>query len=70
MEELRILVEELELKEESLRNEVDALNDFGNTPEGNYYRIKQVLTEWEKVKFTLKHLKELEEAVASNSISW
>jgi len=66
MEELEIQIIDMELKEESLRVEVDRLNDYGNTPEGNYYRIHQVLTEWIKIKAIIKTLREVLEAIKSN----
>ena len=36
MEELDILIEDMGCKIQQLTNEVDALNDFGNTPDANY----------------------------------
>ena len=66
MEELEIQIVDMELKEESLRLEVDRLNDYGNTPDGNYYRIYQVLTEWIKIKAIIKNLKEVLDAIKSN----
>ena len=52
MEELDILIEDMGCKIQQITNEVDALNDFGNTPDANYLAMLDKLQEWKKLRFT------------------
>ncbi len=67
MEELEISIDELEDKSQSLTNEVDRLNNFGNTPDENYKKMLVLLTEWMQVEATLKELKQVKEAIEHNN---
>ena len=66
MEELDILIEDMGCKIQQLTNEVDALNDFGNTPDANYLAMLDKLQEWKKLRFTHEVLIHLRSAINNN----
>lgn len=66
MEELDILIEDMGCKIQQLTNEVDALNDFGNTPDVNYLAMLDKLQEWKKLRFVHGELIHLRGAINSN----
>ena len=66
MEELDILIEDMGCKIQQLTNEVDALNDFGNTPDANYLAMIDKLQEWKKLRFTHGELIHLRSAINNN----
>ena len=66
MEELDILIEDMGCKIQQLTNEVDALNDFGNTPDVNYLAMLDKLQEWKKLRFVHGELIHLRSAINNN----
>lgn len=66
MEELDILIEDMGCKIQQLTNEVDALNDFGNTPDVNYLAMLDKLQEWKKLRFVHGELIQLRSAINNN----
>ena len=69
MEELDILIEDMGCRIQQLTNEVDALNDFGNTPDENYLAMLDKLQEWKKLRFVHGYLMHLRSAINSNKES-
>ncbi len=67
MEELQISIDVLEDISQRLTNEVDELNNFGNTPDENYTKMLELLTEWNQTQKAIKELKRVKEAVISNN---
>jgi hypothetical protein len=68
MEELDILIEDMGCKMQQLTNEVDALNDFGNTPNVNYLAMLDKLQEWKKLRFVHGELIHLRSAINNNQL--
>jgi hypothetical protein len=68
MEELDILIEDVGCKMQQLTNEVDALNDFGNTPNVNYLAMLDKLQEWKKLRFVHGELIHLRSAINNNQL--
>ena len=66
MEELDILIEDMACTIQRLTNEVDALNDFGNTPDANYLAMLDKLQEWKKLRFVHGELIHLRSAINNN----
>jgi len=66
MEELDILIEDIGCKIQQLTNEVDALNDFGNTPDANYLAMLDKLQEWKMLRFAHGELIHLRSAINNN----
>ena len=66
MEELDILIEDMGCKIQQLTNEVDALNDFGNTPDANYLAMLDKLQEWKTLRFAHGELIHLRSTVKEN----
>ncbi len=66
MEELDILIEDMGCKIQQLTNEVDALNDFGNTPDANYLAMLDKLQEWKRLRFAHGELIHLRSAINNN----
>ena len=66
MEELDILIEDIGCKMQQLTNEVDELNDFGNTPDVNYLTMLDKLQEWKKLRFVHGELIHLRSAINNN----
>lgn len=66
MEELDILIEDMGCKIQQLTNKVDALNDFGNTPDVNYLAMLGILQEWKTLRFVHRELIHLRSAINSN----
>ncbi len=66
MEELDILIDDLKGTAVELTNRVDELNDYGNTPDANYYAIIPLLDKWAKIKENIAVLLSLKAAILSN----
>ncbi len=66
MEELDILIEDMGCKIQQLTIEVDALNNFGNTPDSNYLAMMDKLQEWQKLRFAHGELIHLRSVIKSN----
>ena len=69
MEELDILIEDMGCKIQQLTNEVDVLNDYGNTPDTNYLAMLDKLQEWKNLRFVYRELIHLRSAINSNKES-
>ena len=63
MEELDILIEDMGCKIQQLTIEVDALNNFGNTPDSNYLAMLDKLQEWKRLRFAHGELIHLRSAI-------
>jgi hypothetical protein len=66
MEELQIKLECLEGESQRMLLEVDALNNYGNTPIPNYHKMHDILSEWKCIRNAIVEIKDVINCIKSN----
>jgi len=64
--EIEIELDVLESNAQRILIEVDRLNNLGNTPDENYYKIFELLNEWSGIKCAIASIENVIHCIKSN----